>query len=76
MAQTVSPTAPTVKLRPASSPPAAAPAPGITPQVQGAYLALISPPDEGELTAQAMENWFQACATDEPFSLELVGTRR
>lgn len=28
------------------------------------------------MAAQAMENWFQACATDEPFALELVGTRR
>ena len=40
------------------------------------YLAMIVPSDEGELQAQAMENWFQACASDEPFSLELVGTRR
>lgn len=40
------------------------------------FLALIVPNDEGELQAQAMENWFQACATDEPFALEIVGTRR
>jgi hypothetical protein len=40
------------------------------------YLAMIIPFDEGELQAQAMENWFQACASDEPFCLELVGTRR
>ena len=40
------------------------------------YLLWIVPFDEGEQSAQAMENWFQACATDEPFSLELVGTRR
>lgn len=42
----------------------------------GQYLAMIVPSDEGELQAQAMENWFQASASDEPFSLELVGTRR
>jgi hypothetical protein len=40
------------------------------------YLALIIPSDEGELQAQAMENWFQACSSDEPFALELIGTRR
>lgn len=40
------------------------------------YLAMIIPFDEGELQAAAMENWFQACASDEPFCLELVGTRR
>jgi len=40
------------------------------------YLALIVPSDEGELQAQAMENWFQACSSDEPFTLELTGTRR
>src|SRR5439155_9017040 len=40
------------------------------------YLLMIVPFDEGEIQAQAMENWFQACATDEPFSLELTGTRR
>jgi hypothetical protein len=40
------------------------------------FLALIVPADEGERQAQAMENWFQACSSDEPFSLELVGTRR
>jgi hypothetical protein len=39
------------------------------------YILWINPFDEGEQTAQAMENWFQACADDEPFSLELVGTR-
>ncbi len=42
----------------------------------GQFLALIVPSDEGERQAQAMENWFQACASDEPFALELVGTRR
>ncbi len=40
------------------------------------FLALIVPPDEGEREAQAMENWLQACSFEEPFSLELVGTRR
>lgn len=40
------------------------------------YLAMIIPFDEGELQAQAMENWFQACASDQPFCLELAGTRR
>ena len=40
------------------------------------FLVLILPPDEGEREAQAMENWFQSCASDEPFALELVGTRR
>lgn len=40
------------------------------------YLALIVPNEEEEREANAMENWFQACASDEPFSLELVGTRR
>ena len=50
---------------------------GSPPLAQGSpYLLLIVPFDEGELEAQAMENFFQACATDEPFSLELVGTRR
>lgn len=44
---------------------------------QGAeHLMLIIPSDEGERQAQAMENFFQACASDEAFSLELVGTRR
>ncbi len=42
----------------------------------GKFLALIVPNDEGEREAQAMENFFQACSSDEPFSLELVGTRR
>jgi hypothetical protein len=47
------------------------------PEPQGCrFLALILPSDEGERQAQAMENWFQACSSDEPFSLELVGTRR
>jgi hypothetical protein len=42
----------------------------------GAHLVMIVPHEEGERQAQAMETWFQACASDEPFSLELVGTRR
>jgi hypothetical protein len=37
---------------------------------------MIVPSDEGERQAEAMENWFQACASDEPFSLELLGTSR
>ncbi|BCL83597.1 hypothetical protein ccbrp13_60620 [Ktedonobacteria bacterium brp13] len=40
------------------------------------YVMLILPSEEGERQASAMENFFQACATDEAFSLELVGTRR
>lgn len=42
----------------------------------GAHLVMIVPHEEGERQAQAMETWFQACASDEPFALELVGTRR
>jgi hypothetical protein len=45
-------------------------------QEGGAHLVMIVPHEEGERQAQAMETWFQACATDEPFALELVGTRR
>ena len=45
-------------------------------QEGGAHLVMIVPHEEGERQAQAMETWFQACASDEPFSLELVGTRR
>lgn len=40
------------------------------------HLMLITPSDEGERQASAMENFFQACATDEAFAVELVGTRR
>jgi hypothetical protein len=40
------------------------------------HVMLIMPSEEGELQASAMENFFQACATDETFGLELVGTRR
>ena len=47
------------------------------PESQGCpFLVVIIPSDEGERQAQAMENWFQACSSDEPFSLELVGTKR
>src|SRR5437867_12317369 len=45
-------------------------------QVGGAHLVMIVPHEEGERQAAAMETWFQACATDEPFTLELLGTRR
>lgn len=44
--------------------------------VGACHLMLIVPSDEGELHASAMENFFQACATDEAFSLELAGTQR
>ncbi len=87
MTQTTTPTTPTVPL-PARTelggngqeipPPAVSgkKAPR-SPEPQGCqFLALITPSDEGERQAQAMENWFQACASDEPFSLELVGTKR
>lgn len=56
---------PTVALTPASY------------QAHGrAHLLMIVPFDEGELQAQAMENWFQASASDEPFALELAGNTR
>lgn len=84
MAQPTTPTTPTVPLprsggngqgTPPPSTPGAAMEP--EPQPEGcSFLALIVPSDEGERQAQAMENWFQACASDEPFSLELVGTKR
>src|SRR5256714_847374 len=45
-------------------------------QKGGAHLVMIVPHEEGERQAQAMETWFQACASDESFALELVGTRR
>jgi len=45
-------------------------------QEGGAHLVMIVPHEEGERQAQAMETWFQASASDEPFALELVGTRR
>jgi hypothetical protein len=40
------------------------------------HLVLIIPHEDEERQASAMENWLQACASDQPFSLELVGTRR
>ncbi|GHP00763.1 hypothetical protein KSF_108100 [Reticulibacter mediterranei] len=60
------PTAPTLPL----------PAMRLDTQMGSQHLAMIIPSDEGELQASAMENWFQACSSDEPFCLELVGTRR
>ncbi|GCE15059.1 hypothetical protein [Tengunoibacter tsumagoiensis] len=48
----------------------------ITAPVGTEHVMLIMPSEEGELQASAMENFFQACATDEVFGLELVGTRR
>ena len=47
-----------------------------TPSGGAEHLMQILPSDEGELQASAMENFFQACASDEAFGLELVGTRR
>jgi hypothetical protein len=83
LSQATTPTAPTVPLRPApSSRSGAAHAPIIAPsqappgQEGCPFLALVLPSDEGERSAQAMENCFQACATDEPFALEIVGTER
>ncbi|WP_052889506.1 type IV secretory system conjugative DNA transfer family protein [Thermogemmatispora carboxidivorans] len=40
------------------------------------HLLMIVPHAEGERQAAAMENWFQACSSDEAFALELAGTRR
>src|SRR5579883_3319925 len=60
---TSSPTAPTVPIQ--------------VPTKQGnAHLLMIVPHEEGERQAAAMENWFQACSSDEAFALELAGTRR
>ncbi|MBX5458636.1 MAG: hypothetical protein IRZ31_17225, partial [Thermogemmatispora sp.] len=39
-------------------------------------LLMVLPHEEGERQAAAMENWFQACSSDEAFALELAGTRR
>lgn len=72
----VSPTATTITIPQTPTPPHARRRPA-TVRVPGAeYLALILPSDEGELTASAMENWYQACSTDEPFALEITGTSR
>src|SRR5579884_3101663 len=60
---TSSPTAPTVPIQ--------------VPTKQGnTHLLMIVPHEEGERQAAAMENWFQACSSDEAFALELAGTRR
>lgn len=56
-------------------PPATEQTEGIT-QHGAEHLLLLVPSVEGELQSNAMETFFQACATDEPFALELVGTRR
>ncbi|GCE50591.1 hypothetical protein EI42_04410 [Thermosporothrix hazakensis] len=46
-------------------------------QATGAeHLVQLVPHEEGVLQAEAMENWFQACSTREPFALELVGTSK
>lgn len=73
----VSSTATTLPLRAVPTPGAAAP-PSVSPSSgnSGQCLALLIPSDEGELTAAAMENFFQACSSDDCFSLELVGTKR
>ncbi len=88
MTQTISPlilsTTPTAPLltlggNGQGTPPPSAPGTSAVPSPEpegGQFLAVILPGDEGERQAQAMENWLQACASDEPFSLELVGTRR
>jgi hypothetical protein len=44
------------------------------PPVGSAYLLLITPSDEEQ--TNAIENFFQAIGTEQPFALELVGTRR
>ncbi|GHO82321.1 hypothetical protein KSZ_03270 [Dictyobacter formicarum] len=56
--------------------PPSPPAGIIATPVGAEYVLLMLPGEEGALQASAMENFFQACATDEAFSLELVGTRR
>ncbi len=56
---------------------ASAPTVPLAPQRQGcSHLVRIVPYEEGEREAAATETWLQACATDDPFALELVGTRR
>lgn len=77
---TTSPTAPTVVLHAASDRQQTAKTTDVNASEKkregGLFLARIVPSDEGELLVAAMENWFQACSSDEPFSLELVGTHR
>jgi len=53
----------------------AASSPTHPPLAGSAHLVMIVPHEEEERQAAAMETWLQACATDEPFALELVGTR-
>src|SRR5579885_3395233 len=56
---------------------ASAPTVPLAPQRQGcSHLVRIVHYEEGEREAAATETWLQACATDDPFALELVGTRR
>src|SRR6266487_330608 len=82
ISQPTMPTTPTVPLpkqggNGQGTPPSSGPGASPSPRPKGCqFLVLIMPSDEGERQAQAMENWFQACSSDEPFSLELVGTRR
>src|SRR5712692_2918891 len=66
--QSTSSTAQTAPLAPVG------PLPATLTQAGCPYLLRIVPSDEGERQAEAMENWFAACSTDEPFALELVGT--
>lgn len=42
----------------------------------GEHVVMIVPHEEGLRQAEAMETWFQACSTDSPFTLELVGTQK
>jgi len=79
MTQTTTPTMPTLPLAPLTQLGKNRRRNGQTTPLRaegGQFLALLVPSDEGERQAQAMENWLQACASDEPFALELVGTRR
>src|SRR5258708_39425627 len=79
MTQTTTPTMPTLPLAPLTQLGKNRRRNGQTTHLRaegGQFLALLVPSDEGERQAQAMENWLQACASDEPFAFELVGTRR
>lgn len=42
----------------------------------GEHVVMIVPHEEGLRQAGAMETWFQACSSDSPFALELVGTKK
>jgi len=44
--------------------------------VGGEHVVMIVPHEEGLRQAGAMETWFQACSSDSPFALELVGTKK